>query len=132
MGATVNRVGTDVSVGVATVTEQAAKQAGSVAGTAVTVTGSIVAGGASLVADGVVTLASAATGPSRHMISRPAPGQARPGSPGTKPDDTADEKTEAPPRRAGSGQRRGRAGPATAAATRPPAPSKTRRTTKST
>src|SRR2546430_2359203 len=57
-GATVNRVGTDVSVGVAAATEQAAKQAGSLAGTAVSVTGSIVVGGASLVADGAVTLAN--------------------------------------------------------------------------
>jgi hypothetical protein len=68
LGATVNRLGTDVTGGVAAATEEAAKQAGSLAGTAVSVTGSIVVGGASLMADGVVTLA---TGPSRHIVSRP-------------------------------------------------------------
>ncbi len=127
MGATVNRVGTDVSVGVATVTEQAAKQVGSVAGTAVTLTGSIVVGGASLIADGVVTLASVATGPSQHRISRPAGREAHLGG---QPDEQADR----PPKAAGNAQRRTgtRAGPATAAATRRPATSKARPSTKRT
>jgi hypothetical protein len=72
LGATVNRLGTDVSTGVAAATEEAARQAGSLAGTAVHVTGSIVVGGASLMADGVVSLATVATGPPRHIVSRPA------------------------------------------------------------
>jgi hypothetical protein len=84
LGATVNRLGTDVTVGVAAATEEAAKQAGSLAGTAVSVTGTIVVGGASLMADGVVTLATVATGPSRHLVSRP-PGA----GPGERPESTA-------------------------------------------
>jgi hypothetical protein len=75
LGATVNRLGTDVTVGVAGATEEAAKQAGSLAGTAVSVTGSIVVGGASLMADGAVTLASVATG---HILSRPPSPRAMP------------------------------------------------------
>jgi hypothetical protein len=71
LGATVNRLGTEVTGGVAAATQEAAKQAGSLAGTAVSVTGSIVVGGASLMADGVVTLATVATGPSRHIVGRP-------------------------------------------------------------
>jgi hypothetical protein len=67
----VNQLGTDVTSGVAAATEDAAKHAGSLAGTAVSVTGSIVVGGASLMADGVVTLATVATGSSRHIASRP-------------------------------------------------------------
>jgi hypothetical protein len=87
LGATVNRLGTDVSTGVAAATEQAARQTGSLAGTAVTVTGSIVVGSASLVADGVVTLATVATGTSRHFMSRPAvlPGR-RESTPGPAPE----------------------------------------------
>jgi hypothetical protein len=68
-GATVQRIGTDASTGVATATEQAAKQAGSLAGNAVSFTGSVVVGGASLMADGVVTLANVATGRPLHAIS---------------------------------------------------------------
>jgi hypothetical protein len=71
-GATVERIGTDASTGVATATEQAAKQAGSLAGNAVSFTGSVVVGGASLMADGVVTLANVATGGPLRAINRPA------------------------------------------------------------
>jgi hypothetical protein len=82
LGATVNRLGTDVSTGVAAAAEEAGRQAGSLAGTAVHITGSIVVGGASLMADGVVSLATVATGPPRHIVSRPA-------APGGQPESTA-------------------------------------------
>lgn len=72
LGATVQRIGTDASTGVATATEHAAKQAGSLAGNAVSITGSVVVGGASLMADGIATLASVATGMPLRGISTPA------------------------------------------------------------
>jgi hypothetical protein len=71
-GATVERIGTDASTGVATATEQAAKQAGSLAGNAVSFTGSVVVGGVSLMTDGVVTLANVATGGPLRAGNRPA------------------------------------------------------------
>jgi hypothetical protein len=131
LGATVNRLGTDVSVGVAVATEQAAKQAGSLAGTAVSVTGSIVVGGASLMADGVVTLANAATAPSRHVLTRPAPtgrtdSTARPGGrPESGAAKAATKAGGAPPRK------RTRPASARASTARRPATSKARRAPKS-
>jgi hypothetical protein len=81
----VNRLGTDVSTGVAAATEEAGRQAGSLAGTAVHITGSIVVGGASLMADGVVSLATVATGPPRHIVSRPAAPESTAGPTPEKP-----------------------------------------------
>ena len=92
-----NRLGTGVTVGVAAATEKAAEQAGSLAGTAVSATGSVVVGGASLMADGVVTLANVATGPSRHIVSRPASTRPAPAKSAGK------SATKAGPAKQGSG-----------------------------
>src|SRR5207302_9086955 len=128
---TVTRLGTDVSVGVAAATEQAAKQAGSLAGTAVSVTGSIVVGGASLMTDGVVTLANAATAPPRHMITRPAP-TARTDSPARSGGGPESGAAKAATKVAGAPPRsRTRPASARASTARRPATSKGRRAPKS-
>jgi hypothetical protein len=97
LGATVNRLGTDATSGVAAAAEDAAKHAGSLAGTAVSVTGSIVVGGASLMADGVVTLATVATGSSRHIVSPP------PAAPSAPSKSAGKSTTKAGPAKQGSG-----------------------------
>ncbi|HEY3702217.1 MAG TPA: hypothetical protein VGL32_08175 [Acidimicrobiales bacterium] len=92
-----NRLGTDATSGVAAAAEDAAKHAGSLAGTAVSVTGSIVVGGASLMADGVVTLATVATGSSRHIVSPP------PAAPSAPSKSAGKSTTKAGPAKQGSG-----------------------------